>query len=852
MKGIVSGTINDVLPGANAYLVSVPGSSEAVACIALSTAVNPFGARQIGMYQPGTPVLCMTWIGDNNARMGVIIGALPYRIPNRRWAVSDWIAPFAGQHALLDAANTHMLLTQEGVTQNHSFGQPLDGIPGHDQGVMQDLGLGYGVGFMEAWIRASDIAGLWCYYQDNLVRLAAYNFDFWHAGGERWIRNDQGEVSDVDGMTPYPWEAVGMWERAIAPFKHNAGEGNYKLDGGKLEYEPQAADQTGIRRHVITRGYLGGIYRHDVILPKRAIANAKTPARLSDQESFDLTGLSSVQEHVDGLYTVRSAKGIILEKYLFIPVPRQTAAPEQQSAQGDDAAKNYAPSGVQAPSGIGVDGGAANAVEHLRPILEPEDPGRPDMWIGQLFDMHAYIFNWLAVRPTVAHAKDWSLPDEGHFAHKEDDGDPWFGGVFVPSALLASTYTFGVPDAFDIDVDHNTRSRYYCSRSAVELLPDGSIAIEDGYGSGIYMSGGNVRITCAGDILRQSGRSDIAIAGDDVVLRAGSSIDVTAALGDVRLKAERNLHMLGGRGGEGGILLESKTGPISQPAGYFDTRKGEDALTAGIVMRVPAGSYMVFEASNMRFSAPSGGGNVGTIIFDATGGIQMNAAFHTRIATDGSRGFCDVGAGGMVMQAYTEQHHLIKASNVVISSAAVAVENDLLVGQRVLAGMGVVPIDNTDAAIQAIIDDATAWTADIANGQNTTAYFAATRLRSNWLLNARFTYRTPAQYGTDMASFYLVEARWQRAYREKGVLKGFAEPPVDGTMPYPGKEVWVDYNRYRLVDGTLFDWAEKRAVDREDPAYGTGKASPKIASLREVPFSDNYLISKQEVAQNIT
>jgi hypothetical protein len=712
---------------------------------------------------------------------------------------------------------------------------------------------------MEAWLRASDVAGVWAYWQDDLLRIASHNLDHWHSGGGKWLRNDQGEISEVDELTPFAWEALGLWQQSQAAFKPSNASGNCGGSDEQLEYVPAKADQCGLPRHRVFRGYLGGVCRRETILPLAKPGAVPEPASLSGPSAGNLTGLCSVQEHRDGRYSVRSAKGIVLEKYLYIPVAWQTALPE--SEKGDNAATDYAPCGV-APTTNSP--GASNIPEHVCSEPTVAEPDRPDLLVAQLFDLHAHLFNRIAVRPFTAHKKDWSLPDEGGFAHKESDptAAASLSGVYMPKPVggqspLASRYVFDMPTQLDVDVDPSTKSRYYCSRSFVELLPDGGVAIEDGYGSGIYMTGGNIRLTCAGDILMQPGRSLVAMCGDDVALRAGTSLDLSAAVGDVRVKAERNLHMLAGNGAMGGVLVESRSAPIAHDAAFLSGKLGEEALTGGIVLAVRSGTPLVLRGSDIRLIAEGttdGNGvprNDGAIILEATGAIGMEASFFRRNATGAGLGYVDSVDGDPVM-AFTQERYMLDVGTEAVLKAGQQIAfgcNTYTDGTAAVADVKL--IENASQIVDSIVSGAEAWIANVGGGQSVEAYMDAVAARSEWLLGAGFTCRTPAQYGTDVATFCIAEARWQRSYRERGILLSMQEPKVyadpgntgsTATLPYPGHDAWYSGSRYRRVDSKLFNWAGGKAADRDSSEYADGNA---VAKLVSVDMHDNYLISRQ-------
>ena len=80
------------------------------------------------------------------------------------------------------------------------------------------------------------------------------------------------------------------------------------------------------------------------------------------------------------------------------------------------------------------------------------------------------------------------------------------------------------------------------------------------------------------------GRSVISLAGDDTVLRAKNSIDLSATDNDVRIKAEHNLDMVGGMGGYGRTLLENKS--IGAPNNQDVLgREGEDIYGHGLILK---------------------------------------------------------------------------------------------------------------------------------------------------------------------------------------------------------------------------------------------------------------------------
>lgn len=143
-------------------------------------------------------------------------------------------------------------------------------------------------------------------------------------------------------------------------------------------------------------------------------------------------------------------------------------------------------------------------------------------------------------------------------------------------------------DKYDEKFDGNETvklQKYDKRRAGAYIGEDGSIIIRDAWGSEIVMLGGNVSISCAGNVMLLPGKTALTIAGDDIVHKAQNSVDIHASEHDVRLSAARNMEILGG-GDEslysGGVIIESR-GKDFYPWDGKDM--GEQASVSGITLR---------------------------------------------------------------------------------------------------------------------------------------------------------------------------------------------------------------------------------------------------------------------------
>ena len=912
------GTIVEVLSGARWYLVRT-GIGD-IECAAVSDGVTRvMGPKTIGIYSLGDPVLIAVLTAPNRddtpimREPGYILGSIPLDVATgqRKYRACDSIYQAAGGDAMNDTVHKHLADNFPKQFRDFNVSQPLDAIPGSDYGHINEMGVGYGISRLMAWIRASDVSGLYMFYQDNLTRLAAYNYEFWHSGGERWIKNDEGEINDVDMMTPYPWEAMGIDRPEFAPTAEPTDGGLYLPGKAKLLHEPIFDDQLILPRLMRLKGYLGDLDREMVILPA---PTPEPPAEGEEASEFSeafverygvepvikSTGLLDIHKHSTGMYTIRSAKGIMFSKQIYIPVPKQMQPPEQTDELGDGIT-NYAPAGHW---------GDADKEPHNKLDWDWSEQTRPDFWLSELFDYHAYMLNWFGVKPIFAHTKDWLLPEQGEFAGQEG-----VTGAFVPmrdkpteegeeeseegeapeqeAFALDDDFVYPLPNVTTIKIDHRVGStRYYYSRSLIAQLPDGSIIIEDGYGSSIYMSGGNIYLSPPGDVWLKPGRSIIAWAPDDFIARAGSSCDITAAKGDVRIKADRNLHMLGGNSGtHGGVLIEGRAS--YQTGGDFKFGKdvlGEDVVSYGIILKSTtakglAAAPVQIYASDIYMKALSDAENNpdlnGQILLDADREIISSSIDNYRYVEEGitdiiGQKLVDTANGDIAPSSYVNRYStetvsigskdlnfLVKGKNVDFDMG----ENVAIFTGRIGAKLGLVHLqpDLIDSTIEADSElyetYLNASLPAIAAGHHTTTYNEGIRGVAKFIETAGFTCRTPTQYGyenEDKIDLALAETRWQQMYRAKEIGKQWVEPDVEvpggdettqPTLPHPGFSKWVEAaDAFVAYDGELWDWNELKDTDRGLAAdVSTSPYTTVTPSTNQVlsTLKDGYLISNQ-------
>lgn len=872
------GTVVDSVPHAGIYLVTVTtGMSIQATLLSQSSGMSPmFGNVDASSLIPGTRVLLYSPINDI---MSYIIGAMPQIIETGNRVLPDCIvqAPLTG---IADDAIYQDVLGKDrswGI-QNLSSSRPTDQVAG-EWGQINEFGLAFMLSKFMALMRVSDNCGIWAFYFDKLLRLHGYNLELFTSSTERRVFNDEGEVHDVLFGTKYPWEALGLFKYGSEAFREANGE--WKQDNQDSYYEPKSADQTGLWRYTRMRGYLGDLEREMIALPPELEA----PEVYSSSDT-PYKGLFESTKGSDGRYGMRSAKEIVFVKYALIPVPKQLAPPDD-STNGDTHG-GYKASGI-----LGDDGTPAP-----KPQTEFEwGTELGDARSGLFLEYLAYTFNWYKEQGIANHLKDWKLPEESEITL--GTGDETVSGALYESdgtglEGLQSSYWADLPKFAKLKIDHRTEAvKYYQSMSCVAMLDDGSVLIEDGYGSQLVMSRGNVKITAPGDVMLAPGRNVVTWAPGDFIARAGRSVDITATKHDVRIKAERNMHILGGNTSEtpGGILLESR----AKAREFVFDNVGEEVISSGIVLKTSA-DVTIWAGKDLHLGVRQVEGSTpGRVVIDANDGaadVYMKAANITRdIVTSAVDNFDDKAsvftkAGCNYGVPVNVRGSVVVVSDPdtgqpgdVIAEGSVAAVGSLLTGSGIpgiipdshtrgwegalLEHSGVVissdednsmmlvgrtpdffkdTISSTGDEITSRIDTAVAGIDEV----NKEIYTEDDGLGNSTLINkVGFSLRSDEQYEVG-TGFKIHQTRWQQLYRKLGITLVWAETAVSApgggieTYPHPGKKAWVDDTNLLVDKDQYFDTAANKAAARVSYIPGAAPVAPDELSLQS-----GYLVTRE-------
>jgi len=817
---------------------------------------SAFGAVDHRAYPAGSVVVVLDTMGTGGSVTRApcldIIGSITGSTVDQSVMQSDFSDLMCGAGHLFD--KIHSFLSHERTAEiappAAGGGVPMDAIGG-ENGVFSPLGPAWLISLAMAYMRASDRCGIWMFRLDEHLRMVAKSLEQQTMAREVLDLYDDGELSVIERIAFVPWEALGSFHNGIPTGVRSASEFDDPTNAPTEQMiKTVEVDQKAIFRQFSLKGYLGDIHDEFVALPVEATGLDSYSGGLSLLGDEVMQGVFRQITGADGAFVLQSAKGIHLEKYPLIQLPIETAPYDDPAG---DTPENYKASGT-----------FGKGEAQKREDFQPADNGCPgDRGILGLALHGAYISK-ASLQTLRAHKKDWRVQDESATPLAAQLGKGTYvspGGFKVDATKM----WMDLPTHVDLDVQKGRweKVRYYAGRSAIDMWDDGSVVIEDAWGSQIIMAGGNIVLTCPGDIIMAPGRSCVTMAPQDIVQRAGNSVDITASKRDVTIKAEVNLKMLGGNAKtKGGVLVESLASE-----GPFDFKQdGEKTNISGLILRSFGTAAVVAEKLSLIGYQELGlqtfalSGVMETAYLEVAQGLNIAAGPATdplKVVYSFGAATCLLGTGGsptIVLGGMTTVQGDLALKGSVACGGAVSAVGVGAFGGGVAAPGGSVSDLSTQGAkqIRTGVDTLMRTIGSVVTGA--TAALASVHAQLRALITAGGSYfngvevaaavscslRTAKDYRTDQPSgFVLTQWRWQAYMNGSGST--WSEPGVGSfagtTYPWPG-EAWTNGNGYLVYDLKVFDAAKGMSTD------GGVQLAPELTS-RGAPQS-LYLVNSTE------
>ena len=451
--------------------------------------------------------------------------------------------------------------------------------------------------------------------------------------------------------------------------------------------------------------------------------------------------------------------------------------------------------------------------------LEPFEHSGDDPAYRQLelFDRQAYDLKnqYSRVDGLGIKDSDYDVPQEEELKPLNDEYDPHFFGNETVKL-----------------------EKYDKRRAGAYMGEDGSIIIRDAWGSEIVMLGGNITLSCAGNIQILPGKTALTLAGDDIVHKAQNSVDIHASAHDVRLSAARNMEIVGGGDEEkysGGVIIESRGKGISAWDGEGD-ETGESVPISGITIRTKEQGVVI---DGKR--------------------LNIRSRKDTRIISGDEELDGYISIASKIIRARAD-------STVIMSKTG---ESSVMVGKRsaaMLAGSAIVAGSRSAAIInrtkipilwedmganvaEDILPDLEEATQDLSNEKDASAGFD-----HEALAKMVFNFRTSEQCGTGTGQSWTIgssgylkmyEPAWVQVMKIYETLKsgGVDAKPYEekaeweNGKPWPGKEA-EDSAQYAQLSGL------KPKNLTEEGFNKSRKNVEKESDIEEKSLKENYLIRK--------
>lgn len=785
-------TIVNAIPQKNCYVVSSPYNNTHRYAQILSHFYGngSKGATELTSYPVGTAVL--VFFISEAAREGFILGKIEkqYLPQEDTFIVPDWISVNSNTGILDDIyKNT---LTKDSLSMKvieHGNMRPSDLLQ-DDWGAITEFGSYFLLDKFTAAMRASDVCGMWAFLFDNLLRIYGYNYEHFTSATEHRVMNDLGEVHNVLFEAKYPYESLGyknngtditeksekIWQKnKYVDINGSENEVTRKYDLLKLK----EAKQTGIWRGVSFRGMLGDLYHDYVAAPP---SDLEEPETLEKETKYN--GLSEIVRSADGFVGIRSAKAISFVKYPVIPVPKQKALPDDD-VNGD---KELTPKVKN---------------DYTFPEKEVDTRAVASM------EFNNYRFNWHALQNIINHEKDWYVPEESDLNRKG------YTKVAMSDFLASLPALANIP----IGSEDYSSVKHYASYSAITQHDDGSIVLEDGWGSQISMSRGNITITCAGDLQLRPGRNCVIMSPQDTIIKGGRNVDLSATKHDIRLKAENNLQVVSNTGG---LLLESKA---DSEGNLYKNKEGEDVVSSGVLVKSKKSNIALW-GKNVHVNAVEG--EEGRIVIDANKGETKEVYIKAKyVINDVKEAVIDRFNDGENVHYWHKEVSIVDCPNLVVNGSGwfidghVGADKSMFCNKGFATGKGapyVAPLDQD--AIPDTFNDAVEQAKNMTNEYvekiKEQVYDNENGLgNTDFIKSISFTFRNTEQYRTQ--SFAMAEARWQHVITGGGNWKEvYVEPEIGGpTYPYPGEEAQTSKGYY-VYEEQNFSTDDGRSKNRDE------------------------------------
>jgi hypothetical protein len=786
---LCEGVIHFAIPGTYTYKVYIASFKGFITCTDASTALLPHSPKTAYMYPNETQVL--VWVHGDRSKGTIISASTPPTI-NPQFNFPSSISNIGTPH-IRNREHVKLFLTNTDLNvdlMNFASSRAVDYCEG-DYTVYNASEGGFHTGIFETSMRQAPDCGIWMFSMDRLIRSVGRSVQEFSFAHERYAGLDEHETYHFEGMSLYPWEALGYTGEASGANGKTfwKEQGNIANDNGVGFVEQEKLEATPFYRAQTYGGWIAQGVSREMRIPKEG------------GDGMDSTGITVAREHVnkDGTILYESARAIHFVKHVNIDTFNRVN--EIYDPSGDDMENNNS--------------------QHKFSDVTSKPCDLTQSCITDKMLTPVRVYSGFGFR-SHADESGGDFKDGREDLHYKVDLDP---GIVTdlqdkPEVIMDEVVERRVDDQLG-------KVKYKPGRASISMLDDGAIVLRGACGEEIRLSGGNITLSCPGDVRINVGRSSITMAGDDIINRAHNSVDITASKKDVHIKAEKNMEIIGGVSGEGRTHIENCANGFPSPS---DTagKEGENVSGKGITLHAHTSMIQAF-ANKMYFRGVSGNGPPELLVdFSEGGGSQkfvaktsftkMSEKIQLSIAPTGEPGSPAIGGG--------------RPTSILMRSGSVSISSKVDVFESLVArhlGSSDVPCLLCGAIMQRAggVGYFSSGLESSLDSGTQEGFGGGGRVASRQSVDAYvFSYRTSGQCGASRFTFE--EPYWMELYGEN-VWSGLStwderDYMYQGSInqsPWPGYEAWSSYTVRRVIP-QLFDAAEKK-----DDYGGKGGAKPE-------------------------
>jgi hypothetical protein len=599
---IIQGEVLMVYPGLGVYLVLPKhgdAASNLLTCCSISGSLGRSGVRGSDVYEAGDDVLVachrvadtQDLIANSTGDLGYIMCPAP---PDFMSSAQGY--PSANIHGesldyynqlVTDAfASTKQIIN---TIKDLSFGLPNDTFGG-DYVKYGPLHTFLAVCATKTSVGSSPMACLETFAFHDMIRRTARAFQDRSTSVESGREPDEGEMLYYERLAMTEKEGMGSVDDS-EPFTE-IGPGIFNPTA-----ENQGETQLGVFRHSRLKGKSGDGDLDALTTPFEEEGVHALGTSISKP-----VGKVSVRRTYDGRHETRAAGGIDHVKTAYIPVPEQTKQHDKDTPNDFNPEDPYDEAFQTSDS-------------------DPPFSAFSSTLENQEFDQDTEKFR---NSRTNARTDYWQTLTREELAEKYPDLDVENAPKQMEALDTTKPFYDEPPSVTETDPVTELERRLYALESIIRQQPDGTIVISDGSGSEILMHRGRITISPAADLELRPGRDCYELVPRRKVINAGEEIQLASNEGNVRIKAETNVDVLAGNGGQGRVLIENR--------GTVGSGSVDDADPGGITLRSETdlramGTDLYFgllppDNTNPQDANTSGleRGRTGTIILDSRGG----------------------------------------------------------------------------------------------------------------------------------------------------------------------------------------------------------------------------------------